>query len=308
MHTSNTVPDPLKCIFPNWCCYFCGMDSRSKTSGLEDMLIQSILIDVSRLRYKNKAVKIYISTSKRWNEPFPRSSLTFLESSPSASQVLNTLCCQEGGAPKGVGEAVGSSQMFKPLKDPGWLMKAGVPPTGLPVVGTASLNWDHAGGIVYGPPPFSWDPQAQITLQESQLLLFCINLREQERSFLSNSSGQICFHNYWIPRILWFLGWFFCFFNLFQTILTSKSGLVLVAISCWGWWDFLVKPRTQGLLLIFKTILVTPSFYALGLPIRNVFCLFRKLHDCYFTGEKTTNKQIKFYLNMTNQNKLWKIL
>ena len=77
-------------------------------------------------------------------------------------------------------------------------------------------------------------------------------------------------------------GLIFFFFNLFQTILTSKSGLILVAIICWGggisW--------TQGLLLIFKTTLVTPSFYALGLPIRNVFCLFRKLHDCYFIGEK----------------------
>lgn len=78
--------------------------------------------------------------------------------------------------------------------------------------------------------------------------------------------------------------------------------------SCRGWWDFLVEPRTQGLLLIFKTTLVTPYFYALGLPFKNIFCLFRKLHDCYFIGEKTASKQIKYYLNMTNQNKLWIIL
>ena len=95
---------------------------------------------------------------------------------------------------------------------------------------------------------------------------------------------------------------------LFQTTLTSKSGLILVTFSCWGWWDFLMEPRTQGLLLILKTTLVTPSFYALGLPFKNIFCLFRKLHDCYFIGEKTANKQTKYYLNMTNQNKLWIIL
>lgn len=89
---------------------------------------------------------------------------------PSAFRVVNSLCCQEHGAPKGVGsgcwQCMGVEAAWEPRPTGGGRLSS----TGLPVEGAGSPTWDRTLSMV--PFPVGRASQAQAAVLEGRLVLW----------------------------------------------------------------------------------------------------------------------------------------